>query len=161
MFAFLWSVPAALQQKKLNSGSKTNLQRQQDRQCLCCKAQSPALVVSPCVGTPHWLVRCCTFQPLKIGCLAERLVRNGAWYGRTTYRYRSSGGRLLLSGAWMVSVKQVFGVLLLAVAIVVLLSRFVAIVHYDLMGALYSPSRFWCTFRCFRSRTTGVGRVLA
>ncbi|MFA0070366.1 cytochrome C biogenesis protein, partial [Vibrio breoganii] len=85
-----------------------------------------ALVVSPCVSAPlaGALLYVSTTQDWMFGGATLFVMALGM--GVPLIAIGASGGRLLLrSGAWMVSVKQVFGVLLLAVAIV-LLSRFVA-----------------------------------
>lgn len=123
MFGFYeLQLPAALQQR-LNQGSD-KLGGGKMASVFAMGAIS-ALVVSPCVSAPlagtllyvsttqDWLFGGATLFVMALG-MGVPLIAIGA-----------SGGRLLLrSGAWMVSVKQIFGVLLLAVSIV-LLSRFI------------------------------------
>ncbi|MFA0035278.1 protein-disulfide reductase DsbD [Vibrio sp. 10N.261.52.A1] len=124
MFGFYeLQLPAALQQK-LNSGSD-KLGGGKIASVFAMGAIS-ALVVSPCVSAPlaGALLYVSTTQDWMFGGATLFVMALGM--GVPLIAIGASGGRLLLkSGAWMVSVKQVFGVLLLAVAIV-LLSRFVA-----------------------------------
>jgi len=124
MFGFYeLQLPAALQQK-LNSGSD-KLGGGKIASVFAMGAIS-ALVVSPCVSAPlaGALLYVSTTQDWVFGGATLFVMALGM--GIPLIAIGASGGRLLLrSGAWMVSVKQVFGVLLLAVAIV-LLSRFVA-----------------------------------
>ena len=85
-----------------------------------------ALVVSPCVSAPlaGALLYVSTTQDWIFGGITLFSMAFGM--GIPLIAIGASGGRWLLkSGVWMVSVKQVFGVLLLAVAIT-LLSRFVS-----------------------------------
>ena len=123
MFGFYeLQLPAALQQK-LNSGSD-KLGGGKIASVFAMGAIS-ALVVSPCVSAPlaGALLYVSTTQDWMFGGATLFVMALGM--GVPLIAIGASGGRLLLkSGAWMVSVKQVFGVLLLAVAIV-LLSRFV------------------------------------
>lgn len=123
MFGFYeLQLPAALQQK-LNSGSD-KLGGGKIASVFAMGAIS-ALVVSPCVSAPlaGALLYVSTTQDWGFGGATLFVMALGM--GVPLIAIGASGGRLLLrSGAWMVSVKQVFGVLLLAVAIV-LLSRFV------------------------------------
>ncbi|EGU41487.1 protein-disulfide reductase DsbD [Vibrio splendidus] len=123
MFGFYeLQLPAALQQK-LNSGSD-KLGGGKVASVFAMGAIS-ALVVSPCVSAPlaGALLYVSTTQDWGFGGATLFVMALGM--GVPLIAIGASGGRLLLrSGAWMVSVKQVFGVLLLAVAIV-LLSRFV------------------------------------
>ncbi len=123
MFGFYeLQLPAALQQK-LNSGSD-KLGGGKIASVFAMGAIS-ALVVSPCVSAPlaGALLYVSTTQDWVFGGATLFVMALGM--GVPLIAIGASGGRLLLrSGAWMVSVKQVFGVLLLAVAIV-LLSRFV------------------------------------
>ncbi|MFZ3406221.1 protein-disulfide reductase DsbD [Vibrio chagasii] len=122
MFGFYeLQLPAALQQK-LNSGSD-KLGGGKIASVFAMGAIS-ALVVSPCVSAPlaGALLYVSTTQDWVFGGATLFVMALGM--GIPLIAIGASGGRLLLrSGAWMVSVKQVFGVLLLAVAIV-LLSRF-------------------------------------
>lgn len=124
MFGFYeLQLPAALQQK-LNSGSD-KLGGGKIASVFAMGAVS-ALVVSPCVSAPlaGALLYVSTTQDWMFGGATLFVMALGM--GVPLIAIGASGGRLLLrSGAWMVSVKQVFGVLLLAVAIV-LLSRFAA-----------------------------------
>ncbi|WP_434568182.1 protein-disulfide reductase DsbD [Vibrio chagasii] len=123
MFGFYeLQLPASLQQK-LNSGSD-KLGGGKIASVFAMGAIS-ALVVSPCVSAPlaGALLYVSTTQDWAFGGATLFVMALGM--GVPLIAIGASGGRLLLrSGAWMVSVKQVFGVLLLAVAIV-LLSRFV------------------------------------
>ncbi|WP_061015749.1 protein-disulfide reductase DsbD [Vibrio splendidus] len=123
MFGFYeLQLPAALQQK-LNSGSD-KLGGGKIASVFAMGAIS-ALVVSPCVSAPlaGALLYVSTTQDWMFGGATLFVMALGM--GVPLIAIGASGGRLLLrSGAWMVSVKQVFGVLLLAVAIV-LLSRLV------------------------------------
>lgn len=123
MFGFYeLQLPAALQQK-LNSGSD-KLGGGKIASVFAMGAIS-ALVVSPCVSAPlaGALLYVSTTQDWMFGGATLFVMALGM--GVPLIAIGASGGRLLLrSGAWMVSVKQIFGVLLLAVAIV-LLSRFV------------------------------------
>ncbi|MCG9691825.1 protein-disulfide reductase DsbD [Vibrio sp. Isolate22] len=123
MFGFYeLQLPAALQQK-LNSGSD-KLGGGKIASVFAMGAIS-ALVVSPCVSAPlaGALLYVSTTQDWVFGGATLFVMALGM--GVPLIAIGASGGRLLLrSGAWMVSVKQVFGVLLLSVAIV-LLSRFV------------------------------------
>ncbi|WP_394138789.1 protein-disulfide reductase DsbD [Vibrio chagasii] len=123
MFGFYeLQLPASLQQK-LNSGSD-KLGGGKIASVFAMGAIS-ALVVSPCVSAPlaGALLYVSTTQDWVFGGATLFVMALGM--GVPLIAIGASGGRLLLrSGAWMVSVKQVFGVLLLAVAIV-LLSRFV------------------------------------
>lgn len=124
MFGFYeLQLPSALQQK-LNSGSD-KLGGGKIASVFAMGAIS-ALVVSPCVSAPlaGALLYVSTTQDWMFGGATLFVMALGM--GVPLIAIGASGGRMLLrSGAWMVSVKQVFGVLLLAVAIV-LLSRFVA-----------------------------------
>lgn len=84
-----------------------------------------ALVVSPCVSAPlaGALLYVSTTQDWVFGGITLFIMALGM--GIPLILIGVSGGKLLpKSGAWMIAVKQMFGVLLLAVAIV-LLSRFV------------------------------------
>ncbi|MBJ2145770.1 protein-disulfide reductase DsbD [Vibrio sp. IB15] len=123
MFGFYeLQLPAALQQK-LNSGSD-KLGGGKIASVFAMGAIS-ALVVSPCVSAPlaGALLYVSTTQDWMFGGATLFVMALGM--GVPLIAIGAGGGRLLLrSGAWMVSVKQIFGVLLLAVAIV-LLSRFV------------------------------------
>ena len=84
-----------------------------------------ALVVSPCVSAPlaGALLYVSTTQDWVFGGITLFIMALGM--GIPLILIGVSGGKLLpKSGAWMIAVKQLFGVLLLAVAIV-LVSRFV------------------------------------
>ncbi|MCP4865266.1 MAG: cytochrome C biogenesis protein, partial [Alteromonas sp.] len=112
MFGFYeLQLPAALQQK-LNSGSD-KLGGGKIASVFAMGAIS-ALVVSPCVSAPlaGALLYVSTTQDWMFG--GATLFAMALGMGVPLIAIGASGGRLLLrSGAWMVSVKQVFGVLLL------------------------------------------------
>lgn len=123
MFGFYeLQLPSSLQQK-LNSGSD-KLGGGKIASVFVMGAIS-ALVVSPCVTAPlaGALLYVSTTQDWLFGGLTLFVMALGM--GVPLILIGVSGGRLLpKSGPWMIAVKQFFGVLLLAVAIV-LVSRFV------------------------------------
>jgi len=120
-----------------------------------------ALVVSPCVSAPlaGALLYVSTTQDWVFGGVTLFIMALGM--GLPLILIGVSGGKLLpKSGPWMISVKQLFGVLLLAVSIV-LLSRFIptwltmllwsalaigAGIHF---GALESAQAGWARMRKF------------
>ncbi len=95
-----------------------------------------ALVVSPCVSAPlaGALLYVSTTQDWVLGGTTLFVMALGM--GVPLIALGASGGRLLLrSGAWMVSIKQIFGVLLLAVSIA-LFSRFIDAYYIMVFWAL-------------------------